>query len=82
MNKPIPVLVNNDKNKYFMLVKEYLSYLFDDDDYLQTVVVASEENRKLFNELADQKTFAKDIVSKVDVDDLGPDKISEMIDEL
>ncbi|MBC6389010.1 hypothetical protein ERK14_05590 [Lactobacillus kunkeei] len=82
VNKPIPVLVNNDKNKYFVLVKEYLSDLFDDDDYLQTVVVSSEENRKLFNELTDQKTFAKDIVSNVDMNDLGPDKISEMIDEL
>ncbi|CAI2695425.1 hypothetical protein [Apilactobacillus apinorum] len=79
-NKPLSVLVDNDKEKYFKLVDEYVKELFGDDNYLPTVIVANDENRQLFTQLTTLKNFSKDISYNFNDKNIDAEKLNDIIE--
>lgn len=82
VNKPLAVLVNHDKRKYYQLIDECLNELFADDDYLPIALVANEDNCKLFSEIATQKMLVKDINYSIDDDKLSAEVFDKVIAHL
>ncbi|WP_105956847.1 baeRF3 domain-containing protein [Apilactobacillus quenuiae] len=79
VNKPISVLIDNDQNKFYQLVDEYITDMFKDDDYLPTVLIANEQNHKLYADIAKQPKLLKDIIYENDVNE---NNLNDIIDKV
>ncbi|TPR39968.1 hypothetical protein DY037_00910 [Apilactobacillus micheneri] len=79
VNKPISILLDNDQNKFYQLVDEYITDMFKDDDYLPTVLIANDENHNLYAKIAKQPKLLKDITYE---DDVNEDNLNDIVDKV
>ncbi|TPR19239.1 baeRF3 domain-containing protein [Apilactobacillus timberlakei] len=79
VNKPISVLIDNDQNKFYQLVDEYITDMFKDDNYLPTVLIANEKNHDLYAKIAKQHKLLKDITYG---DVVSDDNLNDIVDKV
>lgn len=79
VNKPISILLDNDQNKFYQLVDEYITDMFKDDDYLPTVLIANDNNHNLYAKIAKQPKLLKDITYEADINE---DNLNDIVDKV